>query len=113
MKLSRIQKQVLERIRYYIESHKRYDTYEEMVLEQELEPHNRHCRAHGFKETTLEEYMVRVERMRQYYDDAVKHNIAIIRADTRTLLKLQELGYIEILKNGGSAPDRVRLLEEI
>ena len=112
MKLSRIQEQVLDRIRYYIESHKRYETYEEMVLEQELEPHNRHCRAHGFKETTLEEYMVKVERMRQYYDDAVKHNIALIRANTRTLLKLQELGYIEILKSGGSAPDRVRLLEE-
>lgn len=113
MKLSKAQEKVLEKIQNYIKDHKKYATYEEMVLEEKVKPHNELCRKYGSKCTTLEEEMKRQEIYRKYYDNAVNHNIALCTANSKTLKKLAELGYIEIIHEGGSFPDTVKLLTEI
>jgi len=112
-KLSKAQEKVLEGIKKYINDNKKYATYEEKVLEEKVKPHNEFCLKHGYKPTTLEKEMEYQERYRKYYDNAVNYNIALCTANSKTLKKLEELGFIEILNEGGSYPDTVKLLTDI
>lgn len=112
-KLSKTQEEVLDKIKNYIKNSKQYATYEEKVLEEKVKPHNEFCLKHGYNPTTLEKEMEYEERYRKYYDNAVNHNIALCTANSKTLKKLEELGYIEILNEGGSYPDTVKLLTDI
>lgn len=111
-KLSKAQEKVLEQIKDYINDNKKYATYEEKVLEKIVKPHNEFCEKHGYKGVTLDEQMQREERFRKYYDNAVNNNIALCTANSKTLKKLEELGYIKILHEGGSYPDTVKLLTD-
>lgn len=68
----------------------------------------------GYLGRELEEY--EIDRVESYandykkYYEREKNGIVLCRANSRTIKKLEEMGFVEILEVGGSFPDTLKIL---
>ena len=107
MKLSKTQQKVLEEARAYIETARKYETFEEYFIAEKAKRCN--CMYN-----TPEKYKARNMKGWKSYEELWKQakfeGIALTTANTRTLEALAKSGMIEIIKIGGSYTDRIKVL---
>ena len=106
-KLSKAQEAILNEAKKNIDEARSYKTYEEYAYNTSYRFYSRFS---SFEEAIQE---IREDSL---YDigielyEELKSGIAFIKANTRTIEKLEEMGLIEIVRIGGSRYDRIKIL---
>lgn len=108
MKLTTAQEKILTEAKKRIDEARAYDTFEEYEYNT-----NHYWRGrYTFEEAKelIKEDDIECGNWGSKYYEEFKKGIVIITANTRTIAKLEELGLIEIIKEGGSFPDRIKIV---
>ena len=117
MRLSKAQQVIIDQAHREIDF-ARTHTLEEWAEKRKNVPNKDHPWAKWYIEkygdVEFEKY--RRDRIREYaetygkYYEREKNAIVLCTANTRTLKKLEELGLIRIIREGGSSPDTIEIL---
>lgn len=104
MKLSQTQQKVLEKLQNTCRVCKKYETFEDFFDNSKYEQITfttaSYCNdAYNSSKKYKEKDSVRFEEMRKDFEACKNENILITFARTDTILKLQKLGYIKIIRS--------------
>lgn len=103
MKLTKAQIEVLEYAKMRIDEARAFDTFEE--YEGETNPY---CKSMGGAEY-VRQHIEHFERYRKYWE-AARQGMPLVTANSRTIKALEKAGLIEIIDDGGSFPDTIKVL---
>jgi hypothetical protein len=108
MKLSKAQTEVMEEAKANIDKTRALSFYEWYRI---------HFHGNGETDAQIDEEIARDEKahpfMKGWYHNMYeneRNGITLVTANTRTLKKLEEMGLIELVKNGGSYPDHIKVI---
>ena len=103
MKLSKAQEDILANAKRKIDEARAYDTFEEYKGETD-----HYCKRMGgaeFVRNNIEYF----EFYRKYWENA-RQGMPLVTANSRTIKALEKLGLIEIVSDGGSFPDTIKVI---
>lgn len=107
MKLSKAQTEVMEMAKARIDEARSLSFYEWYRI---------HFNAKNYTDAQIDDEIARFDKHineegwhHNMYENA-RNAITLVTANTRTLRKMEEMGLIELVKDGGSYPDHIRLI---
>lgn len=112
MKLSETQEKVLNKIKRSIDDAKQFESYEQLFNSKE---HYGCYRNLTYKEVIKKYGNDELYRYEKYWEEQKYENITLIYCNSKTLKKLEKLGYIEIIRDSTGETfgyDKVRLIKE-
>ena len=115
VKISKAQQMVLDDAKKDIDFARAYETFEEWLRAGYARRGDKdyYINKLGYTEEKyndmVAEWIKREEWKREYYE-ADKVGCPLVTANTRTLRKLEEMGLIEVVEEGGSYPDRIKVI---
>jgi hypothetical protein len=108
MKLSKAQTEVMEKAKARIDEARNLSFYEWYRI---------HFHGNGETDAQIDEEIARFDKAHPYmtgwhhnsYENE-RNGITLVIANTRTLKKLEEMGLIELVEDGGSYPDHIKVI---
>lgn len=103
MKLTETQIEILEKAKKKIDTARSFETFEEYKGETD-----RFCKDRGGAEY-VRQNIEKFEDYRKYWENA-KQGMPLVSANSRTIKALEKAGLIEIIEDGGTFPDTIKVL---
>lgn len=108
MKLTKAQEEILNYAKKDIDLARSFNTYEEYEYNRNHYWQGRYTLEEA-RELIKENDLENNKFFSKLYEERKRGN-AIVTANTRTIKKLEELGLIEIIDEGGSYPDMIKVI---
>lgn len=107
-KLSKAQEAILNEAKESIDTARACNSFEEWVYKTETYWRGRYTLEEAIPK--IREFYAKHNNWRQKYYEAYKTGKVLVTANTRTIAKLEELGLIRIIDEGGSYPDWIEVI---